>query len=390
MKHFFWPLLLLLLPLTGAAQSLDSLLLAIEHNNKSLQALKKGNEATMQEVQAQNRLEDPTVEYSPFFQRNVKGMASSELVVSQGFDFPTLYAARNRYTRLQETVTDWQYESARRDVLLAAKQFCLDLIYLNREKALLAERQKNADELQALYEKRLAQGDATLIDLNKIKMDHMAIRTEMAQNDMARATALEGLQALNGGEPVAFSGQDYPASAAEADLNAMRDYLLRNDAALQAAEAAVSASRQEVKVNRQGWIPKLELGYRRNTDQSEASHGLLIGATIPLFSTRDKVKVARQRLAEAQLQQEEARVQAESALRTKFGELQQLKRAAAAYDVELMRSSLQTLKKSIANGELSVIEYYTEADNVYRNLQERLKLESQYQKALADLLKSEL
>ena len=143
-------------------------------------------------------------------------------------------------------------------------------------------------------------------------------------------------------------------------------------------------------MNRQGWIPKLELGYRRNTDQSEASHGLLIGATIPLFSTRDKVKVARQRLAEAQLQQEEARVQAESALRTKFGELQQLKRAAAAYDVELMRSSLQTLKKAIANGELSVIEYYTEADNVYRNLQERLKLENQYQKALADLLKSEL
>lgn len=55
-----------------------------------------------------------------------------------------------------------------------------------------------------------------------------------------------------------------------------------------------------------------------------------------------------------------------------------------------MRSSLQTLKKAIANGELSVIEYYTEADNVYRNLQERLKLENQYQKALADLLKSEL
>lgn len=123
MKHFFWPLLLLLLPLTGEAQSLDSLLLTIEHNNKSLQALKKGNEATMQEVQAQNRLEDPTVEYSPFFQRNVKGMASSELVVSQGFDFPTLYAARNKYTRLQETVTDWQYESARRDVLLAASSF---------------------------------------------------------------------------------------------------------------------------------------------------------------------------------------------------------------------------------------------------------------------------
>lgn len=68
-------------------------------------------------------------------------------------------------------------------------------------------------------------------------MDHMAIRTEMAQNDMARETALQGLQALNGGEPVAFSGQDYPANAAEADLNAMRDYLLRNDAALQAAEA---------------------------------------------------------------------------------------------------------------------------------------------------------
>ena len=40
------------------------------------------------------RQEELSVEYSPFFAKGIDGMASSELVVTQGFDFPTLHAAR--------------------------------------------------------------------------------------------------------------------------------------------------------------------------------------------------------------------------------------------------------------------------------------------------------
>lgn len=40
-------------------------------------------------------------------------MASSELVVTQGFDFPTLYGARRKANRLQGEVKEMEYLTAR-------------------------------------------------------------------------------------------------------------------------------------------------------------------------------------------------------------------------------------------------------------------------------------
>ncbi len=390
MKHYFWTLLLLLLPAPTAAQAIDSLLLSIEANNKGLQALRQDYAAARQDAKAENRLEGPSVEYSPFFHRGVKGLASSELVVSQGFDFPTLYAARSKQARLEQAADGWQYESARRDVLLQAKLHCLDLVRLSREKALLAERRRDADQLLALYEERLAKGDATLIEINKIKMDHMAIRTAETANAQARDAALQALRALNGGQPVTFDARQYPPAPVAADPDTLLARLLRSDAALRAAEATVSARRQDVKVSRQSWMPRLELGYRRNTDRTDPSHGLLVGATIPLFAQRHRVKAARQRLAGAKLQQEEVRLQAQRDLRTQLAALRQTEEALAAYDDSLMHATLQALRKAVAGGQLPLTDYYTEADAVYRNLQERLRLEGEYQKALALLLQNEL
>ena len=66
------------------AQKIEEVLQSVEQNNKELQAVFHSTEAAKMEVQTQNNLEDPSVEYSPFFAKGIDGMASSELVVTQG------------------------------------------------------------------------------------------------------------------------------------------------------------------------------------------------------------------------------------------------------------------------------------------------------------------
>ena len=61
-----------------------------------------------------------------------------------------------------------------------------------------------------------------------------------------------------------------------------------------------------------------------------------------------------------------------------------------AYDVELMHQTLDMLKEAVTAGQLSIIDYYTEADNVYRNLQAYMELENQYQKLMASIYKNRL
>lgn len=254
------------------AQKIEEVLQSVEQNNKELQAVFHSTEAAKMEVQTQNNLEDPSVEYSPFFAKGVDGMASSELVVTQGFDFPTLYAVRNRSGKLQKDVLDRQQQALRRDILLQAKNLCLDLIRLNQEQALLMERQKNADALLQLFEKRLKEGDANALEVNKIKMERMKVQTEVAQNHAAHRTALQQLLAMNGNLPLEFAEDRYPAVEAIRDYHTLYNEVMMQDADLQAADAASRAAAEQVSVNKQNWLPKLEVGYRRNTSVGEKSN----------------------------------------------------------------------------------------------------------------------
>lgn len=372
------------------AQNIADVLQSIERNNKELQAQLQLTEAAKMEVQTQNSLSDPTIDYSPFFAKGVDGVASSELVVSQEFDFPTLYAARRQSGKLQQEVLDRQQQAVRRTILLDAKNLCLDLIRLNQEKALLDARKKNADELLTLFEKRFQEGDAGILEVNKIKMERMNVQTEVTQNNAAHRTALQSLLAMNGNLPLEFTADTYPQIEKISDYNALYDEIMLTDADLLASDAAARAAAKEVSVNKQNWLPKLSVGYRRNTSLDEKSNGFLIGGSIPLFSNRKKVKIARAQEVGARLQLDNARLQAEATVQSRYNEVLQLQEAMKAYDVPLMHETLDMLKQAVMAGQLSIIEYYVEVDGVYRNLQAYIQIENQYQKLMADIYKNRL
>lgn len=372
-------------------ESIDSVLAAVERNNLELRALQQNNEASRLEIQSQNNLQqDLSVSYSPFFTRGYDGVSSSELVVSMGFDFPSQYVSRGKSGKLQTQALDMQYALQRRDILLQAQLLCLDLVRLNQEKELLDTRMANADELLALMEKRFAEGGANIIEVNKVKMERMNVRTLAAQNEAARQNALQSLRAMNGNIPVELLAAEYPAVSDIVDYDEFYAEVMATDAGILSAEASVDAAAQEIKVNRQNWMPKFEVGYRRNTAMTEASHGFLVGASLPIFSSRNKTKIAEARHTAAQSELENARLQAETQLQSRYNELQQIRSAVQTYDVPLMHSTLDALKSAVLAGQMSVIDYYVEADNVYGNLSTYLSLENQYRKLLAEAYRNRL
>ena len=378
------------LPAVANAQSIDEVLHSIEQNNKALQALQSNNEAAKLEARTTNSLGDFSVQYSPFFMPDVNGISSSELVVSQGFDFPTLYSARHKSNKLKEEAIDLQYLASRRDMLLEAKNLCLDLIRLNREKELLDERKRNADELLVFFEKRLQEGDASVIEVNKVKMERMNVQTEVARNNAAHRTVVQSLLAMNGNLPLELGLTNYPEVNPIKDYATLHDQVMSADATVRAADAIMRAAAKDVNVNKQNWLPKLEVGYRRNTSLQEASNGFLAGVSLPLFSNRKQVKIARAQSVSAQLQLDNIRLQAEARIQSLFNETQQLYEALQAYDMDLMRYTLDMLKEAVLGGQLSSIEYYVEVDGVYRNMQAYMEVENQYQKVMAEIYKNEL
>ena len=389
MKKFII-MLMLCLPIGMQAQNIDQVLQSIEANNKELLSQKQLTKAQKMENRTENNLSDPTVSYSSFYKNGAGPGHGTELVATQGFDFPTQYITRNRQAEMENEAIDLQQQAFRRDVLLRAKNLCLDLILLNQEKALMDIRMKNADELEALYAKRLEAGDANILEVNKIKMERMNVQTEVAQNNAAHRTALQSLLAMNGNMPVEFSESTYPEVKEILDYNQLRDEVVASDYSLQAAVAFTRAAEKQVSVDKQNWLPKLEAGFRRNTDTGMSMNGFVVGGSIPLFSNRKKVQIAKAQAISAQLMQEDALLHVENNLMALYNEMTQLKEAMHAYDVPLMYRSLDLLKQALTEGQISLIEYFVEAETVYKNLQAYMKLENQYQKIMADIYKNEL
>lgn len=221
-------------------------------------------------------------------------------------------------------------------------------------------------------------------------MEQMSIQTEVAQNNAAHRTALQQLLAMNGNLPLEFSADTYPQVEPINDYNTLYNEVMTTNAGLLEADAAVRAATKEVNVNKQSWLPKIEVGYRRNTSVGEKSNGFLVGGSLPLFSNRKKTKIARAQALSAQLQLDDARLQTEAQVQSRFNEMQQLREAMQAYDVTLMHKTLRLLNDAVKAGQLSVIDFYVEAENVYKNLQAYIALENQYQKLMASIYENRL
>ena len=235
----------LCLPIGMQAQSIDQVLQSIEQNNKELQSQVQLNKAQKMENRTANNLPDPTVSYSSFYKNGAGPGHGTEFVASQGFDFPTQYITRNRQADLANEALDKQQQAVRRDILLKAKILCLDLILLNQEKALMNIRKQNADELEALYGKRLEAGDANILEVNKIKMERMNVQTEVAQNHASHRNALQSLLAMNGNLPLEFAETNYPQVKEIMDFNTMRDEVIASDLDLQALSFTTKAAEKQ-------------------------------------------------------------------------------------------------------------------------------------------------
>lgn len=120
-------------------------------------------------------------------------------------------------------------------------------------------------------------------------------------NKLKELLVLNGNQPLTPGRPRPDTTPDaqtlglteYPAVPLPADFHPLADELLASDPTLQSLQGESSAARKQISASKQGWLPKLELGYRRNTESGHPLNGVVVGFSFPLFENRNKVKIAK-------------------------------------------------------------------------------------------------
>ena len=372
------------------ADNIGDVLKQVASNNLTLQALAHDNQADVLDIKASNSIGGPSVEYSPFFTKGYSGVAESELVVSQEIDFPTKYAARNKQAKMQNIVGEQLLIKQRRDILLQAQLLCIDLIRLNQTLSMLHERLANSETLLQMYQKRMDAGDANALELNKVKLDCMEVRTLGNEAQGERTSLLQQLRQLNGGKPIDVIDTVLPEYPQITNFESYRALALASDADVAVAQTALRAADMNLKLQKNEWLPNISFGYRRNTEQGEGINGFLVGVSFPLYSNSNNVKAARQRRESAELQVMQAQNEAEASMRTNYEQLQGLQQVIDHSDVKLLQESLTLFAKALQHGEITALVYYVEINSIYEKLQRHIDLHCQSVKLLAELHKAEL
>ena len=390
-----------------AQNSIDAILRQVEANNRQLQANAQTVRAQKLENRASNNLADPTLSYAHLWDSDDKNITVGELVIAQSFDFPSLYVSRARLNRLKGQSLDAQSDALRQQILLQAQEACLDIIHLSRRQQLLDERLKNAEELAAFYQRRLETGDASSLETNKINLELLNVRTEARLNRTALDSKLKELTALNGNQslvpgrpmpdgPAAATAQnlgltDYPSVPLPADFGPLCEELLASDPTLLSLQSESLAAQKQLSVSRQGWLPGLEVGYRRNTESRHPLNGIVVGFSFPIFQNQGKVKAARSQALSIDYQKENARLSASTALWQLYDEACNLHASKQEYAETFGRQQdLKLLRQALEGGQISMIEYFVEVSALYQSQANLLQLENQYQKVMARIYKNKL
>ena len=391
-KLYILGLMLLGTLTTRAQSSIDQVLRNIETNNKSLQANTKMTDAQKLEAQTGKFLANPSVEWEQMWGNRNNPGSEYTLTVKQSLDFPTTYSNKNKLANLKANTIGFQSAAYRQQLLLNAKQTCIEIIYLRKQKSLLDERLANAETMFALYKKRFESGDANQLELNKIQLELLNAQNQSRLNKAALTAAEEQLRNLNGGNPITFDATDYPAGEELINFDQLQAAFMEADPNLKSLTGDQEIANREVKLSRSLTLPKFDVGYKRNAASDHvASNGFMVGVSIPLFENKNTVKKAKAQAEFATASLEDNRLNLKTNLQQLYqqAEALQISRADYAKVLEQQRN-IELLNKALNAGQLSVIDYFTELSTIYDSHQSYLDVEKEYHSILAQLYQYKL
>ncbi|WP_455786033.1 TolC family protein [Butyricimonas faecihominis] len=377
---------------TRAQNSIDQVLKSIETNNKSLQANTKMTDAQKLEAQTGKFLANPSVEWEQMWGNRNNPGSEYTLTVKQSLDFPTTYSNKNKLANLKANTIGFQSAAYRQQLLLNAKQTCIEIIYLRKQKSLLDERLANAETMFALYKKRFESGDANQLELNKIQLELLNAQNQSRLNKAALTAAEEQLRNLNGGNPITFDATDYPTGEELINFDQLQAAFMEADPNLKSLTGDQEIANREVKLSRSLTLPKFDVGYKRNAAKDHvASNGFMVGVSIPLFENKNTVKKAKAQAEFATASLEDNRLNLKTNLQQLYqqAEALQISRADYAKVLEQQRN-IELLNKALNAGQLSVIDYFTELTTIYDSHQSYLDVEKEYHSILAQLYQYKL
>lgn len=344
-----------------AQTSLQSLLSSVEKNNPKLQTASKNLIATSASLKMGRNPADPELEYSHMFGNE----SSNELTLKQSFDFPTVYRQRNNIAKLGSEKAQYEFFAIRQDVFSEVTTLYVSVVAINNELAVAKNRLQNALKVKKFYEQKLAAGETTILEKNKVTALYINARSQVTMLEMEQRNLLNTISQMNGGNFVSINTLSYPDfNSIESALNI--DDVLSKSYTMKAIQIDSLIANTQLKLSKQEWIPQLSVGYKAAFGKGSYNNGVVAGISIPLWQKRGNVKYAKANKEVSLSSYKELYSSQRTELQNLASSIQNYLLIFNQYSEYLSESSNEELLlKALENGTITMTEYLVELSLIY-------------------------
>lgn len=373
---------------SASASDFDKVLNTVVSNNMALKYADAENQAAIASLKSENTLDAPEIGFESLW--GAKGIGDKRnFSISQGFDWPGVYAARREAIRKSQTAMQYLQESAMIEARQEVRLLLIDIIYTKQRIAATEKICDGLASLQKTFKKAVDEGNETKLDYNKSVIGKIAAERELKTLRGEYAAMLASLRALNGGKEVedlvASVGDAYP----EVNLASLRpdvENIRAKDPAIAAMKADAEVQKSLLKVEKRSLLPGFTLGYSHEWEMGDRFNGFSVAVSLPFITGNKKVKASRLQVRASEMQQEMELIRLSAAMSGDYEKALQYRELLDQYeDIMNDNSDFELLKKAFDGGQINFLTYMQELNYFLAARRDFLETLYNYNCALARL-----
>ena len=368
------------------AQSYRDVLKQIGSNNKEIKAYKEYLNSVNIESRTNSLPLNPKVEYSYLSGSGITTGSKQELIISQTFDFPTVYSLKSDISSLQGSANQFHLKEFEKNILKSAQNLLIEYIYLTKKVDELKKRYELAENMLKTVQAKFDKGDVGVLELNKTKSSHSIAKSKMNMAKIELNSTLSELVNINGGQQIQLSFNDYWILDFGTNFDSLFIRLKEADYYFKSLEEEKKLYDKKLSLAKSGWLPNFDIGYRQETETAFAYKGVRLQMSLPLFENTNKVPKAKSdlNLSDLKIQSYNSKFYIEK--KRIFDKSIQLKTSLEEQRSLADNSQLDLNKKSYELGHISLMQFYIDNTIYYEIIDSILENEKEYQKAIADFM----
>lgn len=222
-----------------------------------------------------------------------------------GLEWPGVYDARKKEALARIELARKNLEAERIDRLVEIKQKLLDYVLSQKKLEILNHTLVDLDSIYELAQKYVDDGIITALDLYKVKLEYANVKGAKAvvlteQGDAV--TALSGFYGKDCNDLLNSMECEFPEIYIPS-ADELKQYI-ENSPQMESTKTDSKIADRSKKVASMEALPSLSVGYKHAFEEDTHFNGILLGISLPIFSSKGKQNVAKAAIVESEIKAE--------------------------------------------------------------------------------------